>query len=468
MQQRIRPLLCGSLQRVLRTVPTRFAMLVVIVLLLCGGLHAQNYSWDARGVGMGGDTGMGTGNLAAEMVPADRSYTSIVIPLGLIQLVEHLKVFDPNDPKFDGLRAIDYVASPFHYNFGRSTSTGNDFISTIVNSGFSRDLNAYRGFTPPEHLVAGGLLAPNWGHTFKVHHGANQSFQGIYIGAGPHISLQTDMRFDASLLSILDSPVSVKVPANTLYNASNIATQQTAVAGTVGYRAKFGFSSSTSIRDGVYLALDVSYLYGLRQDIANSHLQLATDGSGLVTVTPTQIPLSIDYLFSTSGRGYTGDAGIAVVKSGWEIGVGANGIRNRLDWTHHREQHFSMTSVVNGAGFIKTDLPSPTGVIRQVLPIEYVSDLGYSRGRWTLRTDENYGLLKLSGHAGAEIRLGRVALRGGARYLLTKWNPTGGIGLNFTRRFGIDVGLYGNSTNLEEQRHLAMAVSLRIEHPIEK
>jgi hypothetical protein len=439
------------------------------VLLFCGGLHAQNYSWDARGVGMGGETGMGTGNLAAEMVPADRSYTSIVVPLGLIQVLTNLKVFDPNNPSFDGLRAIDYVASPFHYNFDRSSNSGsNDFIKNIVNSGLSRDLNAYRGFTPPQHLVAGGLLAPNWGHTFKVHRGGNNSFQGIYVGAGPHVSLQTDMRFDPNLLTILGSPVNVNVPANTIYTAGNVATEQTAIAFTTGYRAKFGFASSNSIRDGVYLALNVSYLYGLRQDIANSQLQLATDASGLISVNPKQVPLAIDYLFSSSGKGYSGDAGIAIVKSGWEFGVGANGIRNRIDWTHHHEQHFSMTNVTTGAAFVTTDVPAPTGVIRQVLPIEYVSDLGYSRGRWTVRTDGNYGLLKLSGHAGAEIRLGHVALRGGARYLLTKWNPTGGIGFNFTRRFGMDFGFYGNSTNLELQRHIAMAVSLRFEHPVEK
>jgi len=36
-----------------------------------------------------------------------------------------------------------------------------------------------------------------------------------------------------------------------------------------------------------------------------------------------------------------------------------------------------------------------------------------------------------------------------------------------TRRFGIDVGLFGNSTNLEQRRSIGMAVSLRIEHPTE-
>src|SRR5262249_27043311 len=154
------------------------------VFFAVAGAHAQNYSWDARNVGMGGETGLGGGNLAAGMVPSDRNYTSIVVPLGLIQVLSNLKVFDPNDPGFDALRAIDYVGNPFHYSFNRSEKAGNvDFIKNIVDAGFNRNLNVYRGFTPPEHLVAGGLLAPNWGYTFKFHRGANRSYQGIYVGA---------------------------------------------------------------------------------------------------------------------------------------------------------------------------------------------------------------------------------------------------------------------------------------------
>jgi hypothetical protein len=84
-----------------------------------------------------------------------------------------------------------------------------------------------------------------------------------------------------------------------------------------------------------------------------------------------------------------------------------------------------------------------------------------------VRTDWSYDLQKLGARGGGEYRLGRVALRGGARYGTKEWNPTGGFGLNLTRHFGIDVGFFGNSTNLEQRRNLTMAVSLRIEHPSE-
>jgi hypothetical protein len=460
---------CASPWPWVKAAGARLFLLLAVVFLVSSGLHAQNYSWDARSVGMGGETGLGEGNLAAGMVPPDRSYTSIVIPLGFVQVFSNLQVFDPNDPGFDALRAIDYVGNPFHYSFNRSEKTGSvDFLKNIVDSGFSRDLNTYRGFAPPEHMVAGGVLAPNWGYTFKFHRGANESFQGIYLGAGPYISLQSDLRFDPRLVSILGSAVDVTIPANTTFFATNSSSQQAAAAITGGYRAKIGFPGGTSARDGVYLAVNFNYLIGLRQDAADLNLQIDTDGAGLVTATPLSVPLTIDHLYSTSGRGFSTDVGVAVVKNGWEFGVGANDIANRIDWRNHHDKLYSLTSLTTGVGFVTTSPAAPTGIIRKELPVQYVSNVGYSAGRWTVRTDWAYQLQKLAAHAGGEYRVGPVALRGGARYGLKEWNPTGGIGLNFTHRFGIDVGLFGNSTNLEQRRNLAVAVSFRIEHPTEK
>ena len=456
----------ASCLRILRWACARASFALLAMLFVSCGLFAQNYSWDARNVGMGGVTSIGEGNLAAELVPPERSYTSIVVPLGLFQVLSNLEVFDPDDTGFDVLRAIDYVGSPFHYSFNRSKKSGNvDFLKNIIDSGFSTDLKDYQGFRPPEHLVAGGLLAPNWGYTFKVHRGTNESFQGIYVGAGPYISLQTDLRFDPRLVDILDSSLNVAVPANTTFFATNSAAQQAAIAVTSGYRAKFGFNSSTSVRDGVYVLFNFNYLIGWRQNVADLNLFIATDAAGLVTINPLQDPLTIDLLSSRSGRGFSTDFGFIVVRKGWEVGLGVNGVANRIDWKDHSNKRFSLTSLTTSVDFVETGLPVPTGTLRRELQEQYVANLGYHAGPWTVRGDWSYDLQKLGARAGAEYRAGPVALRGGARYGVKQWNPTGGIGLNLTRRFGIDVGLFGNSTNMEQRRNLAIAVSLRIEHP---
>jgi len=41
---------------------------------------------------------------------------------------------------------------------------------------------------------------------------------------------------------------------------------------------------------------------------------------------------------------------------------------------------------------------------------------------------------------------------------------TGGAGFNLSEHFGVDVGLFGTSANLERERHLGIAVSLRFLH----
>jgi hypothetical protein len=51
--------------------------------------------------------------------------------------------------------------------------------------------------------------------------------------------------------------------------------------------------------------------------------------------------------------------------------------------------------------------------------------------------------------------------RGGGRYTSDRWHPSGGAGFNLTPRFGIDVAVFGTSTNIERRRQMGVAASLR-------
>ena len=64
-------------------------------------------------------------------------------------------------------------------------------MSDIRNATLSRDLSSYHGFVPANDLLAEGLASPNWGYTFKVKKDARGGFQGIYVGAGPYLSMHT-------------------------------------------------------------------------------------------------------------------------------------------------------------------------------------------------------------------------------------------------------------------------------------
>ena len=116
--------------------------------LLPAQARAQNWSFDARAVGLGGVGS--TSNVAADMVDEQRPYRAIVLPFGLLQVIPNLPKLDPTNDEFDLVRAIEYSASPIHFIVGRDgTQTGSLFITDLRNGELSRDLNTIAGF--PRH-----------------------------------------------------------------------------------------------------------------------------------------------------------------------------------------------------------------------------------------------------------------------------------------------------------------------------
>ena len=160
---------------------------------------AQNWSFDARTIALGGVGG--NGNLATKMIDEQRDYTSIVLPFGLIQVLKNRNIFDPNSKDFDPVRDIEFAASPIHYIFGRNTSKSGEaaFVSDIRDATLSRDLTKYRGFVPANELLAEGLAAPNFGGIIKMHKDAMGGFQGIYVGAGPYFPMHASGTIDQGL-----------------------------------------------------------------------------------------------------------------------------------------------------------------------------------------------------------------------------------------------------------------------------
>src|SRR5437016_14648775 len=67
------------------------ALLVLLVLAAFPGrAHAQNWSFDAWKIALGG---IGGGNLATKMIDEQRRYTSIVLPFGVFQVLSDTDVF---------------------------------------------------------------------------------------------------------------------------------------------------------------------------------------------------------------------------------------------------------------------------------------------------------------------------------------------------------------------------------------
>jgi hypothetical protein len=155
------------------------------------------------------------------------------------------------------------------------------------------------------------------------------------------------------------------------------------------------------------------------------------------------------------------DVGVGAVINRWELGFGANGIANRIDWTDAERITYFHANLLTGDGDLIESAAVPVGEVRVELPIDYRANVGYNLDRWSAIAEFGRGLQGKSFHGGAEFRLGAVDVRGGAVYSRELWNPSGGVGLNLSDGFGVDVAVYGNSANAERKRNPAIAVSLR-------
>ncbi|HEX4998197.1 MAG TPA: hypothetical protein VFY29_08230 [Terriglobia bacterium] len=441
------------------------AVVGVSALLAATPAYSQNFTTDARRIGMGAIGG--NESEASKLAGDSRQYRSIGIPLGLIQVVKNTKIFNPSEDDFNPIRAMEYIANPMHITFNRdSGGAGDRLVTDLINSGFSTDLSVYKGFTPSPNIDAAGLLSPSWGMTFKVaRHG--DGYQGIYVGAGPYASVGTNLDIDQTLINYLGDP-NAPAPANTTFMIGDVTGIQGAVAITGGYRARLPLSlahlsSGNNGRNGVYVAANFNYLHGLRYENADLDVMIQTDSTGHLTLMPSSNPIVVDHLWAESGKGYSVDVSTDIVVDRWNAGFAVEGIGNRIDWNDLSREQWALTSLTTGVDFVKTPLAAPTGSLKVTLPVRYAANAGVNVGGGLFAAAEyRHGLQNNEFHGGAEYPFMFLEFRGGLRYSRPKWNPTVGLGLNLGKRVGIDVAGFGTTTNVEHDRKAAIALSLRI------
>jgi len=444
---------------------------VLIATLFTTAAFSQNFVPDARRIALGAIGNQG--NLGSKLAEEQGPYRAIPVPLGLFQVLRHLKVFDPNDPDFDPVRAVENLASPMHFTFNRGTSgPGSNLIGDLVNGRVSRDLNSYRGFAPASNVDSQGLWAPSWGKTIRVAGDkATGSSHGIFVGAGPYVSLGTNLKIDQNLIDVLASSTNVYRP-NTTFRIGDLTTGQGAIAITGGYRGRLAVFDMTrknaGSRDGVYIAMDYHNLRGVHYDTADIALRFDTDQSGRITLQPNTTPITVARTTSKTGHGFAVDLGTAVIVNGWNFSAGANGVGNRITWESLRSEQLVLQSLFQGGNFVRRPLAAPTGTREISLPVQYSGAGGYRSKRWAAQTEVAHGLQGLSIHSGVEYWLGPVVLRGGSRRQLDRWHASTGIGLNLTRRFGIDLAVYQTTANIERKQKIGLALSLRLNRPDNK
>lgn len=441
--------------------PGTFLLVLLALLALSEPAHAQNWSFDGRTIALGGVGS--TGNLATKMIDEQRDYTPIVIPFGIFQVLSDIDVFDPDSSTFDPIRAVEYVASPLHYVVDRSTANSGQaaFVNDVRNARLSRDLSKYKGFVPANDLLAEGLVAPNFGYTIKVRQDSSGGFQGVYVGAGPYLSLQTSGTIDPGLTTVLATGVNAR---NANFPIIESDKGQLALAVTGGYRGRFAWPAgvgSGSAREGLYVAANYNYLRGFGYLSDDLTVRFLTNGAGLIVDASNIV---INHREASEGSGLAIDVGLGAVIDRWEFGAGANGIANRIDWSSLEQKTLTLASLTSGDSDFRETTTIAAGDTRVELPVDYRGNVGYHTDRWSAVAEVGHGFGGGSFHGGLERRFNRIELRGGGRYTFEKWNPTGGIGFNLSPKISVDVAAFGTHTNIERKRQLAIAASLRFNH----
>lgn len=132
------------------------------------------------------------------------------------------------------------------------------------------------------------------------------------------------------------------------------------------------------------------------------------------------------------------------------------------DWTGLERTTYSLSSLLSGNNEFADTTPVPVADARVELPVDYSGNFAYSSHEWSAAAEVGKGFGGSSFHGGYEQRVGRVELRGGARYTVKKWNPTGGVGFDITQRLSLDVAAFGTDANIERKRRVAIAASIRL------
>ena len=422
---------------------------------------AQNWSFDARSIALGNVSG--GDNLASRMVEEQRNYRSIVIPLGLFQVLRDFDRFKPESDEFDLVRTIEYAAAPLHLQFGRDQEsvTGRNLFTDVRQATVSLDLADYRGYKLANQPVAEGLASPTWGGTIRIRGDKDGPFQGIYVGAGPYLAMRAVAAIDPRVVDILASEDPLRYP-NTSYLLGSDLQGQFAMAITGGYRGRFAVESGGE-RDGIYVAADYNYIHGFRYENADVSLRLDTNAAGLLTINPLlPSPLAIVRTSAESGKGFAIDVGVAAVVNNFEVGFGVNGIANRINWTEVEQTTYLLGNLFLGQDDFAESGPFQANDVRVELPKDYHVNAGYHAGLWSVMGEYAHGFGGDTLRGGAEYRAGLIELRGGGVYSRELWNPTGGVGLNFSPKVGLDVAMFTTTANAARERRPAIAVSLRI------
>jgi hypothetical protein len=184
--------------------------------------------------------------------------------------------------------------------------------------------------------------------------------------------------------------------------------------------------------------------------------------------TPTSLDVApsssipINHRRATKGRGLAFELGVEAVIDRWEVGFGAAGIANRIHWKEVEQVTYSTADLLTGRGGFDEGLTVAVPDATVHLPVEYQGHVRYFADQWSTALGVGHGFGGMSFHGGVERPVGPVEVRIGVRRSFKKWNPSAGVGFDLHPRMALDVAVFGTNTNIQLDRKVAVAASIRL------
>lgn len=441
--------------------PMAAALLVALALLGLGAAAAGAICLDARRMAMGGASPPRPDNLCADnpayTVVPDRGGEGgwvLPIPLGLLDLAGNTSKLDPDDDDFDPLYIANLLANPpLHLELKDPDPLDGDLTLDLGQDHLRLYWEDADLLIPEEPLDFGS----RWERLGISVGGRFRDRLAWRVQATPYLDGRVETTFDDALYGVLAEGDSLK--PNSRYGLDGEG--RAAVA--ISWKFLLAGQLPSARETEVYVAAAPKLLTAFGMADAQVELVAVTGdtlfSSDSLDVEPEVLTRYTDGV--AMGYGFGLDLGVAVRHGPWDLGVGVRDIGASI--------HFSETKLERqyleedgDDGDMVTEVLEEGAEHDYELDAIWTLNAAYSSEDWFVAGDLRFRPWGNELHLGGEYRLGPWALRAGTyRDRRDEWQFSGGGGYSF-RRLSVDLALETHKRYFQDERGLALGLSLRL------
>lgn len=279
---------------------------------------------------------------------------------------------------------------------------------------------------------------------------------GVRSYVAPVMSLEGRIAFDDALYGVLSR--GEPLLPNSSYRMSAGGESMGGASFNVGYAGGGGRDNG----DGLYFGGFTKYIMGFGFGKADTQFSLATSD----TIFGDSNPLDVGYdattrvsRFGNIGNGMGFDTGVAYRVGAVDVGVGIRDLGAKVRWGSTEVEHTFLDPFTDT---VVTETVATNEPYTSKLPTQTTFNVSWSGQRTILAADVSTNRWGTEMHAGAERRLGPLALRGG---VLTddkeKMQYAWGAGVGLAHVW-VDVGFQTHNRTVTGERGLTLGTSLAI------